>query len=67
MHKKHKPPPFLQIKNVSTAQSDLLIKENKAKEAALDEALWETFPASDPIAISITPVEKVLPASRTLK
>ena len=32
--------------------------ESKAEEAALDEALRETFPASDPVAISITPEEK---------
>ena len=29
------------------------VKESRAEEAALDEALWETFPASDPIAVTI--------------
>ncbi|MFZ6773858.1 hypothetical protein ACO0LB_14180 [Undibacterium sp. SXout7W] len=31
---------------------------SKTDEDALDEALEETFPASDPVAITITPAEK---------
>ena len=50
------------IKEQST--SDLLGRESKAEgkaeEAALDEALRETFPASDPIAVTITPEVKVV-------
>ncbi|MFZ6753406.1 hypothetical protein ACO0KY_08535 [Undibacterium sp. Dicai25W] len=66
MHKKNKLHPLPASAKVDVKQkigqldSDLLIQESKAEEAALDEALWETFPASDPIAICITPVEKVL-------
>jgi len=66
MHKKHKLHPLPASAKVDIKEktdqidSDLLIKKSKAEEAALDEALWETFPASDPIAICITPMEKVL-------
>ncbi|MFZ6849388.1 hypothetical protein [Undibacterium sp. RuRC25W] len=34
------------------------VRVEVADEAALDEALKETFPASDPIAVTFTPVEK---------
>ena len=43
---------------IKIAPSDIVSKsKSKRASAALDEALIESFPASDPIAISITRID----------
>lgn len=39
--------------NQSVQQNDITKNQEEQKENALDEALKESFPASDPIAITI--------------